>query len=188
MASASDFIVVGHLCSVYGVRGWLKVRSYTEPKSNLFTYQPWFLMDRLGKSRGFEEFDSLHPVNIEQWQRHNKGFLVKIAGINDRQRAESLADLDVRVEKRHLPPLESGEYYWHQLQGLRVMSQFDNGETYLGKVEKLIPTGANDVLVVQADSDSIDRRERLIPYVINQYIKKVDIDSGYIYVDWDPEF
>jgi 16S rRNA processing protein RimM len=178
VASASNLIVVGRLTSVYGVKGWLKVRSHTEPPENLFTYQPWLL----NTLNGFQS------VLVEQWHFHSKGFVVKIADTNDCQQAKSLCALDVSIEKTHLSPLGESQYYWHQLQGLRVISRFNNDETYLGTVKELIPTGANDVLVVRGDNDSVDRRERLIPYVLNRYVRTVDIENGTIHVDWDPEF
>ena len=178
MVSASDVVVIGRLASVYGVKGWLKVRSYTEPSENLFKYQPWLLNTP----------DGLRSFLIDQWHGHNKGFVVKIAGVDNRQQAEFLCNLDVGIEKTHLSPLETGQYYWYQLQGLRVVSRFNNDESYLGTVKELIRTGSNDVLVVKGDSDSIDKRERLIPYVTTQYVKIVDIDGGVVYVEWDPEF
>jgi 16S rRNA processing protein RimM len=58
----------------------------------------------------------------------------------------------------------------------------------LGRVSKLLETGANDVLVVQPDDQSIDQRERLIPYVPDQFILRVDLGTREMQVDWDPEF
>jgi 16S rRNA processing protein RimM len=54
-------------------------------------------------------------------------------------------------------------------------------------VKSLLETGANDVLVVEGDAHSVDRQERLIPYA-EQYVTKIDVDSGIIDVIWDPEF
>ena len=178
MVSASDRIVVGHLTAVYGLKGWLKVRSYTEPPEQLFTYGPWLL----NTAKGAE------TATVEHWQRHNKGFIVKMAGVNDRQQAKPLCSVAITIEKTQLAPLDAGQYYWHQLQGLRVISQYNSEETDLGTVKELFPTGANDVLVVESDDRSIDQRQRLIPYVVNQYVKMVDIDGGAIYVEWDPDF
>ena len=95
---------------------------------------------------------------------------------------------DISVAADTLPNLSAGDYYWYQLEGLRVVSQFEEQTSDLGKVDHLIETGANDVLVVQGDQDSIDNKERLIPYIVGQTILNIDLDSGEIQVEWDPEF
>lgn len=178
MVPSSDVIVIGRLASVYGIKGWLKICSYTEPRENIFNYQPWLLVTPNG----------LAPFHIDQWQNHSKGFVAKINGVDDRQRAESFCNLEISVEKKCLSPLPAGNYYWHQIQGSRVISEFNDNRYCLGTVKYLISTGANDVLVVQGDSCSVDQRERLIPYVTGQYVKRVELNSNIIYVDWDPEF
>ena len=178
VASTTNFITIGRLTSVYGLQGWLKVRSHTEPPENLFAYQPWLL----NTDQGFE------TTLIEKWHRHNKGFIAKIVGVDNRQQAISLCALDIVIEKTHLPPLGVDQYYWHQLEGLRVVSKFNDSEIYLGIVKRLIPTGANDVLVVKGNDNSIDQRERLIPYVVDRYVKRVNLDKSTLYVDWDPQF
>ena len=174
----TDTICVGKIGAAWGIKGWLKVRSYTEPAENLFKYQPWMLNTPNG----------LQSFTIGQWHRHSKGFIAEIVGVDSREQAELLCNLDVSVEKNHLLPLGTGRYYWYQLQGLRVISRFNGVNSYLGTVKGLISTGANDVLVVKGDSNSVDKRERLIPYVTSQYIKMVNIDGGTMYVEWDPEF
>ena len=139
MALTPNLIVVGHLFSVYGLKGWVKIRSHTEPPENLFQYRPWLLNTASG----------LETVLIDQWRRHNKGFVAKIVDIDDQQQAKSVCPADIMIEKTHFLPLAPGKYYWHQLQGLRVISRFNADNSYLGTVERLIPTGANDVLVFE---------------------------------------
>ena len=141
-----DVIVVGRLASVYGIKGWLKIRSYTEPPENIFNYQPWLL----GSPNGSVSF------YVDQWQNHSKGFVAKINGVDDRQRAESFCNLEISVEKSRLSPLPVGNYYWCQIQGLQVISEFNDNCYRLGTVKYLIATGSNDVLVVQGDSCSIE--------------------------------
>jgi len=93
--------------------------------------------------------------------------------------------LDISVDRAILPNLEDGDYYWQQLTGLNV--ETDAG-VKLGKVDHLIATGSNDVLVVKGNEESIDLNERLIPYLPDQVITKIDLLGGVIRVDWDPEF
>ncbi len=183
----SNLINVGRMTSVYGIKGWLKVHSQTEPPENIFSYQPWYLKTRHG----------VKEVELLEWRPHGgkqakgkegSGFVVSIAGIEDRNQAELLAPVDIAVDNTVFADLEEGEYYWHQLEGLRVISEFNNQPFDLGVVTRLMATGANDVLVVQGDSDSLDQKERLIPYVPDQFVKSIAISQGVIHVEWDPEF
>lgn len=173
----SNLVNVGRLTAVYGIKGWLKVHSYTEPAENLFEYQPWLLKTAHG----------IKQVEIDEVRPHGDAFVVHLVGVDDRDQATAYTAVDIAVDRDELPELGEGEYYWSQLEGLRVITEYQGVERYLGKVVKLFETGANDVLVVQGD-DSVDQRERLIPYVPDQFVLSVDLDKGEIRVDWDPEF
>jgi 16S rRNA processing protein RimM len=91
------------------------------------------------------------------------------------------------VEADSLPPLEEGEFYWRQLQGLQAWGREpDSGDdrVLLGTVDYLIETGANDVLVLKATGDSIDDKERLIPYLPGDTVSRVDLEEAVIDIDW----
>ena len=88
------------------------------------------------------------------------------------------------IEKSELPELEAG-FYWYQLEGLRVVTT--SGQD-LGKVHHLMETGANDVLVVKGDAQSVDKIERLVPYIDGSVIKQVDLKQGLIVVEWDKDY
>ena len=105
-------------------------------------------------------------------------------GVDDRTLAESYKGLEVAVSGDCLPQLEDGDYYWSQLQGLQVWCQAGDDRVLLGSVDYLIETGANDVLVVKATQDSIDDRERLIPYLPDNTVTRVDLEEAVIEVDW----
>jgi 16S rRNA processing protein RimM len=124
-------------------------------------------------------------MRLEEGRRQGQGIVVRLKGINDRNLASTYSGAEIRVRTAELPELPEGEYYWHQLEGLSVVTQNDE---CLGKVHHLMETGANDVLVVRATADSIDQRERLIPYLPDQVLKEVDLNAARIVVDWDPEF
>jgi len=168
-------VVAGRLTSVYGIKGWVKVYSHTLPRENLFNYSPWWTKTTTG----------WQPLNIDQHRRGGKDMLIHIAGIDDRDEAMLLCKQDIYIEKGDMPALPKGEFYWHQLEGLVVITH--QNQQVLGVVSEIMETGANDVLVVKGDGDSIDREERLIPY-IDHVVLKVDLDAGEIEVDWDPEF
>ncbi|UTF61133.1 ribosome maturation factor RimM [Gilvimarinus sp. DA14] len=178
MAGSSNLVDVGRISAVFGVKGWLKIQSFTEPAENLFEYHPWWLKTAHG----------VKAVEIDAARPHGKGFVAHLKDVDDRDLAATYSGITIAVERDQLPELAGDEYYWYQLQGLQVVSEYE-GKTYsLGKVSKLLETGANDVLVVGATDDSIDERERLVPYVPEQYVLKVDLDAGVITVAWDPQF
>jgi 16S rRNA processing protein RimM len=169
-------IVIGRIGGVYGVKGWVKIHSFTEPAENLLCYRGWKIRRR--------DRDPWESIDIDEGRRHGKGLIAHVAGIDDRDAAEALKGCEIAVPRIELPPLEGDEYYWHQLEGLEVVC----GDVLLGRVDHLLETGANDVLVVRGTADSIDDRERLIPWIRGQVVKRVDIDAGRIDVEWDPEF
>jgi len=170
-----DHLIVGKITSFFGVRGWVKVHSFMEPDDNILKSKEWNL--KVG--------GKWQSVKIDQGRRHGKGIVVLIDGCSSREDAERYLRADIEVRKDSLPYLTNGEYYWHQLQGLQVITVLD---VRLGTVSHLMETGSNDVLVVQGNSDSVDDKERLLPYLPDQVIKSIDLDAGEIRVDWDPEF
>ena len=174
MVTPLDPEIVGRLSSVYGVKGWIKVFSHTQPRENIFQYQPWWVKTAAGWSQ----------LNVDQQRATDKDLLIHIEGIDDRDRARLLCQQDIYIEKAGMPALPEDEFYWHQLQGLSVKTS--DGQR-LGVVSQIMETGANDVLVVKGNDASIDRGERLVPY-IDQVVRRVDLDAGEIEVDWDPEF
>ncbi|MCL6415861.1 ribosome maturation factor RimM [Aestuariirhabdus sp. Z084] len=182
-AQNKEQIVLGRITTVYGVKGWLKVHSYTEPMDNILNYSQWTL-NQQGRKQ---------TVEIDQGRHHGKGLVVRLKGCDDREVARTFTGSEILVERSQLPTLDNGEYYWHQLQGLEVITDHvvEGGRAepaLLGKVAQLMETGANDVLVVRACKGSIDKRERLIPYLQDQVINEVNLEEGFVRVDWDPEF
>ncbi len=169
-----DPVIVGRITTVHGIKGWVKVHSFTQPEGNIVGYQPWWLKTTNG----------WQLIEIDQHRDTAKGMMVHLVGVDDRDEARQYCQRDIAVERTNLPALESGEYYWHQLQGLTVVT---TEGVRLGQVSSMMETGANDVLVVQGDADSLDQQERLIPYV-EQFVLGVDLDAREIKVDWDPDF
>lgn len=162
-------VVIGRISGLYGVRGWLRVFSYTEPRENIVDYSPWLIQSD-GQWR---------PVEVEDGRAQGKGVVVKLAGCDDRDTAARYLGLDIAVNRDQLGELEPGEYYWADLEGLRVVT-CDGVE--LGCVDHLFATGANDVMVVRGD------RERLIPFVQGDVIRSIDLQGGVMEIDWDPDF
>lgn len=168
-------IVMGKLGSPYGIRGWLRVFSSTEHAENIFEYQPWFI----------QRHGQWESIEIETWKHHNQDIIVKLKGIDDRDAANILTNFEIVVSATQLPDLE-GEYYWKDLMGCQV--ETDKGYD-LGVVNDMMETGSNDVMVIKANlKDAFGVRERLVPFLDGQVIKKVDLSAKKIIVDWDPGF
>jgi 16S rRNA processing protein RimM len=172
-----ETLVVGRITTVFGVRGWLKVHSYTEQVEVLCSYKPWMISTASG----------IQQLQIDDWRRHGESLVVHIKGIDDRDVAQEWCGNDILVDKSNLPDLSTEDFYWHQLEGLAVIAQYEDQQVRLGVVKSLLETGANDVLVVKGDSQSIDREERLIPYV-DEFVVKIDLAEQRIVVNWDPGF
>ena len=126
-------------------------------------------------------------IQIDDWRRHGESLVAHIVGIDDRNIAQTWCGNDILVEKDKLPELKSDDYYWYQLEGLSVISHYEGEQIRLGTVKSLLETGANDVLVVKGDGESIDREERLIPYV-DQFVTSISMADKTIDVIWDPAF
>ncbi|TCP91144.1 16S rRNA processing protein RimM [Cricetibacter osteomyelitidis] len=167
---------VGKLGSTYGIRGWLRIYSSTEDTESIFDYQPWFLKIK----------DQWQPTELESWRYHNNDLIVKLKNVDDREAAQILANVEIGVDLAVFPELEEGDYYWHDLIGCRVI----NLQGYeMGTVSEMMETGSNDVLVVKATmKDAFGKQERLIPFLYEQVVKRVDLTTKTIEVDWDAGF
>lgn len=164
-----ELVLLGRISGLYGVRGWVRVFSYTEPRENILAYRHWLVR------RGAQ----WTPVTVAEGRRHGKGIVVRLEGCTDRDAAAGWLESEIAVPRSALPPLAPGEYYWTDLQGMEVETV--QGEV-LGSVDFLLHTAANDVLVVKGE------RERLIPFLQGQVVLEVDPESRRIVVDWDPDF
>jgi len=162
MAAAGRRVLVGRIVGLYGVQGWVKVESWTEPRTQIFKYQPWQLIAAPGQ------------------ETEIKGLIAQLPGADDRDGAAALVGQDIYVARELLPPPGKDEYYWVDLEGLEVVTAEG---VALGRVSHLFATGANDVVVVR-DGE----RERLVPFVQGVYVRSVDLSGGRMVVDWDPDF
>ena len=162
-------ILLGRVLGAFGVRGELKVQSFTDPEGALLRYQPWTLV-HAGSER---------EVEGAKGRVTAKGVNATLPGIADRDAAQALAGAEIWVPRSRLPAPKPGEYYWVDLEGLEVV----NAEgIVLGRVSHLFDTAANQVMVVAGE------RERLIPFLEGSFVTKVDFEAGRIEVDWDADF
>jgi 16S rRNA processing protein RimM len=166
-----EFVPVGKISGAFGVKGWMKIYSFTEPRANILQYSPLFI------SRHGEWIE----VEVSGGHSQGKGIVMGLAQVTDRDQVTPLIGAELAIKKSQLAPAEEGEYYWSDLVGLMVINH--QNQT-LGKVDHLVETGANDVLVVLDEQ----RNERLIPFVLDEIVEKVDLDSQTIHVDWDVDY
>lgn len=164
-------ILVGRVVGAFGVRGEVKLESWTEPRSAILGYRPWILRDPRGHER---------ELMAVRGRQVGKGISAEIPGVEDRDAAEALRGTEVWVPRSALPRPAEGEYYWADLEGLDVVTT--DGRP-MGRVSHLFATGANDVLVAR-DGD----REWMVPFVRPQYVTAIDLEAGRVTVDWDPDF
>lgn len=165
-----DYIVVGQINGLHGVRGWVKVFSHTQPRNNILSYPIWYL----------RQGGDWVAAELVEGRPQGKGIVARIKGYDDRDQAAALLKCEIAILREQLPKASPGEYYWADLEGLKVIN-VEGVE--LGVVDHLMETGANDVLVIQQGEV-----ERLIPYISGQFVLDVSLDEGVIKVDWDPEF
>ena len=161
-------ILLGRVLGAFGVRGELKLHSFTDPPAKVLKYQPWVLVHR-----GVER-----EIANARGRDTAKGVLLTLPEVVDRDQAVALAGAEIWVPRSRLPAPKPGEYYWVDLEGLRVVNREG---VLLGTVSHLFETAANDVIVVAGD------RERLVPF-LDGFVLGVDFDARQVTVDWDPDF
>ncbi len=161
-------IVVGHFGQSYGIKGWLKVNSHTDPIDNILQY----------KQMQIYHHGQWQAVEITEMKSHGKGIIAKLANCHNPEQARTYTNDAIAIFRHQLPQLPPEEYYWADLIGLRVINQ--QGVDF-GIVDHLFTTGSNDVMVIKGD------RQRLLPY-INSVIQLIDLTEKKIIVDWDADF
>ncbi len=169
MQDESSLIVIGKIVGVYGIKGWIKILSFTRPKENILKYGPWLV----------KQNNDWLEMQLLEGKQQGKGLIASFAGITDRDEAMTLVGSELAIERDQLPVPKEGEFYWHDLINMQVINKQNE---ILGVVTEFLETGANDVLVVEAE-----KQRHLIPYVQDVYIKDIDIEQGVIQVDWQSD-
>ncbi|MEX0373942.1 ribosome maturation factor RimM [Spiribacter pallidus] len=164
-----DCVVLGEVLGAHGVRGDLRIYSWTRPRENILEYSRW----TLGAGSEAEQY------KVAATRVQGRHLLARLQGVDHRDAAEALRGQPIVVGRDALPEKGDHEYYWWELKGLAVETRDGHG---LGRVSGLMETGANDVLVVDGE------KRHLIPYAPGRYVESVDLAAGRMRVDWDPEF
>ncbi|MGB0894983.1 MAG: ribosome maturation factor RimM [Parashewanella sp.] len=176
MSSNQQPVVLGKIGASHGVNGWMKITTYTDSVTGIFDYSPWLL----------KENGQWREVKVLKWRQQGKAVIAELEGVNNREQAQLLTHCEIGVAPENMQQLPEGEFYWRDLIGCEVT----NTKGYnMGVVEQLLETGSNDVLHVKANiKDAFGKKERLIPFVTEQFIINVDLLEKKILVNWDPDF
>ena len=186
-----DCIQLGKFIGVWGVKGWLKVFSYSRPRKNIGQYKRWLLVPSAANNRSNKKqlsnltnqlVDAI-AVDIKNCKEQGQNIVACIDGIHFRDQAESLLGLEIYIQKSQLKPLHKGEYYWSDLIGCEVQN---TQNIDFGRVTSIMETGANDVLVVQQEHAK-ELIEHLIPYS-DDIVLSIDVENQSITIDWELDF
>lgn len=164
-----DWVIVGRFGRPHGIKGLTSIYSYTEPMENILSYTDWFVMLK----------NTWQPLKIDNIQFNNKAIIAQVEGFPEREDVAKLTNAVIGVRKEQLRSLKPGEYYWHQLIGMHVVNA--QGQAF-GSVVEIMPTGSNDVLVVEGE------KRHLIPYLPGECVLEVDVATKRITVEWDLDF
>jgi 16S rRNA processing protein RimM len=170
MESPEEFIPVGKISGAYGVKGWAKIYSFTEPRDNVLKYKPLYL------SRHGEWIE----IQVTGGRMQGKGVVMGISNVTDRDQVMPLIGSELAVKREQLKPVSEDEFYWTDLMGSAVVN---TEQQSLGKIDHMLETGASDVMVV------IDGKQtRMIPFVMDDIVKSVDLEAKQVQVDWGTDY
>ena len=163
-------VVIGRVSSPHGVRGWVKILSFTDPIENIFSYKSIFL----------EKGNEYLPFEIEDYSTNGKIVRIKLKGVDDRDQSEAVSNCEILIDREELPEISSDSYYWTDLLGFEVRTEVNE---CIGLLDSFFETGSNDVMVIVGENNS----RKLIPFINIDVVKNVDIESKVIIVNWNEE-
>ncbi len=164
-----QLVTLGHINGLLGVKGWVKVFSYTDPRDEIISFETWILRS------GYDE----KILEIEEGKNHGRSVVAKLKNVDTRDKARELVGAEIAVERAALASCDPGEYYWTDLEGMEVVTS--SGQI-LGRLDYLFETGGHDVMVVVGD------RRRLIPFVEGKVVQEVELEQRLLVVNWDPTY
>ncbi len=169
MDHQDEWVVVGRFGRAHGIKGYISVISFTDPQDNILHYTDWHVRLKHQWS----------PLATHDHEINNKLIIVKVEGYTEREDVACLTNCEIAIKRAQLPALTAGDYYWHELIGMQVVTEQG---VLLGSVIEMMSTGAHDILVVNGE------HRHLVPYVMNHYVLNIDDKKRQITVNWDPDF
>ncbi len=171
MVAGSSLVPIGRIAGPHGIKGWVKISSFTDPAQNVFGYAPWILRDPKGGR-------STTQVGVLESRAHGKGWVARLEGVADRNAAELLKGLEIVVDRESMPEPDEGQYYWADLEGMQVE---DKVGRVLGRLDHMLETGSADVMVIVGEQQG---ERHLIPFIMGDTVVAVDLEARCIRVDW----
>ena len=162
-----DTILVGKVTGVRGLKGQVRIASYTRPRSNILSYLPWTLVN---DAHSFQTIPESGYIK-------GKSIIVSLKNVSAREPAEGLIGSEILVSKKSFPSLQEGTYYWDDLIGLSV---FNLDGVLLGKIRDFMETGAHDIMCVDYENN-----QHLIPFVMHTFIVSVNLVAQKVVVNWE---
>ena len=160
-------ILIGKISNPHGIKGWVKVISFTDPIENILSYKQWIISDK----------ETEKTYYLEDSRVQGNKIVIKLENVNDRNDAALLKNLQIQVNRSDLPELDQNSYYWEDLVDFNVIDIKGN---HVGKVDSLFRTGSNDVLVIIDET----KERLLVPFIMEEVIKYVDLAKELISIDW----
>ncbi len=160
-------ILVGKISNPHGIKGWVKVISFTDPIENILSYKQWIISDK----------ETEKTYYLEDSRVQGNKIVIKLENVNDRNDADLLKNLQIQVNRSDLPELDQNSYYWEDIVDFNVIDIKGN---HVGKVDSLFRTGSNDVLVIIDET----KERLLVPFIMEEVIKYVDLAKELISIDW----
>jgi len=154
-------ILIGKVSGCFGVKGWLKIFSYCDPRENISTYKTWIIGDKL--------YDSIES------KKNGKLIVAKLNDVDDKDIAMTFLGQKIEIYESQLAQLNEQQYYWRDLLGLDVVN---TAGIVFGKISTMLETGSNDVIIIKGE------RERLVPYILNKTVVNVDLENRTMVVNW----
>jgi len=169
MGTTDTFLfALGRIVKTHGIRGEVQVYSYSDVEYFL-DYKDLFIQGKYG--------DKVPQRVLKARVKKGQSVILALEGVVDRTQAGSFVGKEIFLDRAKLSPPAEGEYYWHEIEGLSVVSA---GGEELGILSDVLATGAHDVYVVKGD-----RGEILVP-AVEQMVKKIDLEKGVMVVDLPP--
>jgi len=164
MREEKDLIPVGRVVKAHGVKGKIKVEYFGEDFDCLSLHQEVFVEDNMGWLQTYEIIEANpQPPRL----------ILQLKGIETIEKVQPLIGKEIFINKEALPKLEEGEYYWFEILGMRV--ETEEGRS-IGRVKQILPTGANDVYVIEGK-----RGEIFLP-ATDEVIRGIDTKKRVIWV------
>lgn len=165
-SQTAEKLIVGQINGIFGVQGWVKIFSHTDPRANILDYSPWWIRCK-GEWKQIKVVDS-------KVQSGGKTLVALLENVNDREIAREYMGCEIAIDRTQLVN-PSDEMYWVDLIGCQVNTQEG---VLLGEVTGMLETGVHDVMRVEGVHGD------LIPFVMDEFILSVDIDKKQIVVNW----